>query len=59
MPTTPLDPDYELRASFARQIVMATLGATLVRVGPGEVTLDLPFRPELTQRYGFLNSHPI
>lgn len=35
---------------------MATLGATLVRVAPGEVVLELPFRPELTQQHGFLHA---
>ncbi len=40
------DPNYEarVRASFERQAAMATVGATLVRVAPGEVVLELPFR---------------
>ena len=52
------DPDYEqrVRASFARQAVMATLGATLARIAPGEVTLELPFRSDLTQQHGFLHA---
>jgi uncharacterized protein (TIGR00369 family) len=55
---TPRDPDYEqrVRASFARQAAMATLGVTLVRVAPGEVVLDLQFRQELTQQHGFLHA---
>ena len=58
MLNTPLDPAYEhrVRASFARQTVMATLGATLARVAPGEVAIDLPFRQELTQQHGFLHA---
>jgi uncharacterized protein (TIGR00369 family) len=58
MPNTPLDPDFEqrVRASFARQAVMATLGATVVRVAPGEVALDFLFRQELTQQHGFLHA---
>lgn len=58
MTLTPRDPDYEqrVRASFARQAAMTTLGATLVRVVPGEVVLDLMFSPELTQQHGFLHA---
>lgn len=56
--TTPRDPDYEqrVRESFARQAVMATLGATLSSVAPGEVAIELPFQPELTQQHGFLHA---
>jgi uncharacterized protein (TIGR00369 family) len=52
------DQDYEqrVRASFARQAAMATIGATLAAVAPGEVTLELPYRPELTQQHGFLHA---
>jgi len=58
MTSPPRDPDYEqrVRASFARQAAMATLGATLVRVAPGEVVLELPFRMDLTQQHGFLHA---
>src|SRR5688500_18222341 len=58
MTHTPKDPDFEqrVRASFHRQATMATLGATLVRVAPGEVVIELPFRPELTQQHGFLHA---
>ena len=45
-----------MRASFARQAAMATVGATLTRVAPGEVVLDVAFRPELTQQHGFLHA---
>jgi uncharacterized protein (TIGR00369 family) len=45
-----------VRASFARQAAMHTLGATLVRVAPGEVELALPFRDDLTQQHGFLHA---
>ena len=58
MTEAPRDPDYEqrVRASFARQAAMATLGATLARIAPGEVALQLPFRSELTQQHGFLHA---
>lgn len=57
-PHAPRDPDYEarVRASFARQAFMSTLGARLVRVEPGEVDLELPTRTELTQQHGFLHA---
>jgi uncharacterized protein (TIGR00369 family) len=45
-----------VRASFARQQFMATLGARLERIVPGEVVIALPFRPELTQQHGFLHA---
>lgn len=52
------NPDYEstVRASFARQAFMATLGARLERVGPGEVEVSLPFSPQHTQQDGFLHA---
>ena len=54
----PRDPDFErrVRASFARQALMHTLGAALQRVAPGEVELALPFRDSLTQQHGFLHA---
>ena len=58
MPATPRDPNFDqrVRASFARQTIMATLGATIASVAPGEVTIDLPFRQEHTQQHGFLHA---
>ena len=35
---------------------MATLGARLARVGPGEVEIRLPFAPELGQQHGVLHA---
>ena len=35
---------------------MGTLGATLARVEPGEVVIELAFRGELTQQHGFLHA---
>ena len=54
----PQDARYEgrVRASFACQQVMTTLGATMTRVAPGEVEIQLPFRPDLTQQNGFLHA---
>jgi uncharacterized protein (TIGR00369 family) len=55
---SPPDPDFErrARASFARQGIMAYLGATLERVEPGRVEIVLPFRPELSQQHGFFHA---
>ena len=55
---TPQDPGFveRVRASFERQAAMATLGATLTRVAPGEVNIELPFRVEFTQQHGFLHA---
>ena len=51
------DPDFErVRDSFARQIVMSTLGATLSRVADGEVDIAMPFRADLSQQHGFLHA---
>jgi len=54
----PQDPGFEtrVRASFARQKVMETIGARLTRVSPGEVEIELPFRDALTQQHGFLHA---
>lgn len=55
---TPRDPQYEarVRASFERQRFMATLGARLLRVEPGEVDLELLVRDDLVQQHGFLHA---
>lgn len=54
----PTDPDYapRIRASFARQQVMALLGASLGLVEPGRVEIMLPFRADLTQQHGYLHA---
>ena len=55
MSFSPLDPQFEarVRASFARQRAMETIGATLGRVEPGVVEVALPYRADLTQQLGF------
>lgn len=54
----PQDPGFEtrVRASFARQRVMQTIGARLARVVPGETVIELPFRDDLTQQHGFVHA---
>ncbi|HEY4216690.1 MAG TPA: PaaI family thioesterase [Gemmatimonadaceae bacterium] len=48
--------EQRVRASFARQRMMQTLGAELTAVRPGEVEIVLPFREELTQQHGSLHA---
>jgi uncharacterized protein (TIGR00369 family) len=54
----PKDPDYadRVRASFARQAAMKTIGASLAAVEPGRVVIELPWAQELTQQHGFLHA---
>ena len=54
----PKDTAFEerVRASFARQRVMSTIGAQLRSVSPGEVVIELPFRADLTQQDGYLHA---
>lgn len=44
-----------VRASFDRQGLMAHLGAELASVAPGEVTIEVPFREELSQQHGLFH----
>ena len=55
---TPRDTAFEerVRASFARQRVMGTIGAHLRSVSPGAVVIELPFREDLTQQDGYLHA---
>lgn len=48
--------EKRIRDSFARQTIMATIGASITRVEPGEVTVELPFRPDLTQQHDFIHA---
>ena len=55
---TAQDPAFEsrVRASFERQKFMATIGARLARVAPGEVDIELDVRDDLVQQHGFLHA---
>ena len=53
MPVTIFD---RVRASFAQQQFMTTLGATLLSVNPGAIEIAVPFRADLTQQNGFLHA---
>jgi uncharacterized protein (TIGR00369 family) len=54
----PQDPAYaeRIRASFARQGAMDTIGATLAEVAPGRCVIELPWQQALTQQHGFLHA---
>lgn len=55
---TPPDPAFaeRVRASFARQGAMATIGAALAEIAPGKVVIELPWQQALTQQHGFLHA---
>jgi uncharacterized protein (TIGR00369 family) len=52
------DPDFDarVRASFARQRFMATLGARLTRLEPGLCEIELAHQDGLTQQHGYLHA---
>ena len=54
----PQDPQFEarVRASFARQTLMRTIGAEMTEVAPGEVEIELAYRDDLAQQHGYLHA---
>ena len=46
----------QVRASFAAQGMMATLGAVMEDLAPGRVVLSAPIRPEVGQQHGFAHA---
>ncbi len=52
------NPAYEqtVRASFGKQTFMDFLGAALTAVSPGNVTIELPVTPNLSQQHGFVHA---
>jgi uncharacterized protein (TIGR00369 family) len=48
--------EQQVRDSFARQRFMATMGAEIVRVAPGEVDVSLRRDDRLTQQHGYLHA---
>jgi uncharacterized protein (TIGR00369 family) len=51
------DPDFErrVRTSFARQGLNESIGATLGRVTPGMVEIEVPFSRGVSQQHGFFH----
>jgi uncharacterized protein (TIGR00369 family) len=56
MPDNGTVTDARIRASFARQGLMRTLGAALGRIAPGEVEIVLTPKPEISQQHGFVHA---
>lgn len=52
------DPDWDakVRLSFARQTIMATIGARVSALTPGFCEIELPYRRDLCQQHGFLHA---
>ena len=46
----------EVKQSFAKQMVMALIGAELTRVEPGVIEIMLPYRKDLTQQHGYIHA---
>lgn len=53
----PQDPNYEsrVRATFAQQGLMASIGARMTTVRPGAVEIELVPRDDITQQHGFVH----
>ena len=45
-----------ISSSFARQGLMAHLGARLEKIEPGRVHIQLAARPEVTQQHGYFHA---
>lgn len=52
------NPDYEavVRHSFTQQGLLSHLGASLLKVAPGEVHIEMPYAKTLTQQQGFVHA---
>ena len=54
----PQDENFEVRVrtSFAQQGIMSLIGATLFRVEPGVVEIEIPWREDLSQQDGYMHA---
>ena len=50
------DIEARVRASFAQQTIMTTIGAEVLSVRPGEVEIVLPFSDKVLQQHGFVHA---
>lgn len=48
--------EKRVKDSFARQTMMAAIGASITHVDHGATTIELPFRADLTQQHGFFHA---
>jgi uncharacterized protein (TIGR00369 family) len=57
----PKDPEFQARveASFAKQGLMTSLGASLGQIAPGMVEIALPASPSVSQQHGFIHAGAI
>jgi uncharacterized protein (TIGR00369 family) len=57
-PSAAPDADFvgRIRASFARQGAMTTIGAELADIAAGRVAISLAIAPRLSQQHGFLHA---
>ena len=57
MALEPLDASVEerVRASFARQSYMVTIGARMTRLGPGYCEIELDYDERVTQQHKFIH----
>lgn len=51
-----MDIEHRIRESFDRQSMMTTLGARLVTVAPGAVSIEAAIRPDLMQQHGYAHA---
>ena len=59
MPENAADFEKRIRASFAKQGLMGTPGATLGRMSPGHVEIVLRPQPAISQQHGFVHAGAI
>ncbi|WP_437358064.1 PaaI family thioesterase [Inquilinus limosus] len=57
-PPIPKDPAFQARiqASFDKQGLMRTLGASIRNIAPGAVEIALPASPSVSQQHGFVHA---
>lgn len=48
--------EQRIEESYAKQMAMKNIGAAITEIGQGAVTIELPFRPDLTQQHGFIHA---
>ena len=48
--------ESRIRASFAKQGLMGTLGASITKVAPGVVEIELLPMPSISQQHGFVHA---
>jgi uncharacterized protein (TIGR00369 family) len=51
-----IEMEQRLKDSYARQTAMSMIGASITHMAGGEVTIELPFRADLTQQHGFIHA---